>query len=291
MKKSLIISNLTIDHNITESGKFTGPGGPAFFCAITMQNLSGQTIIYSPYGRDFPLEYFDRNKTRIIPPEPSQDQTLVFKNVYQSKGERTQSVSNYTSKAETLGFPKDSIGQVDILICAPILPNIHRSFIEQLKRLYPDTLFVLLPQGYYRKIELDNTISYHDWDDPEHILSYFDIVVFSDKDDRKGQEKATKWSRGGQMVVITKGERGCSVYIEGKQKSFPAFKIEKVADSTGAGDVFAAAFAYEYLHFKNYQKAAVFANAVAGLSLRFTPDKLQYNSNDIKDVLEGGKLL
>lgn len=291
MKKVLIISNLTIDHNITESGKYTGPGGPAFFCGMTIQNLGGQTVIYSPYGRDFPIGYFNKDKTRIVPSEPSGTHTLVFKNVYQSKGKRSQSVSNYNSKIEPVNFPKDTMGQVDIIIFAPILPNIHKLLIDQLKKLYPDALFVLLPQGYYRKIEPDFTISYHDWDDPDDILSYFDIVILSDKDDRKAEKKAMKWSRGGPLVVITKEEKGCSVFTRGKEENFPAIKVERITDSTGAGDVFAAAFAYKYVSSHNYRKASIFANAAAGFSLRFTPDKLQYNMSDIKDVLDGGKLL
>lgn len=290
MKKALIISNLTIDHNRTESGKFTGPGGPAFFCASTMQNLGGQTVVYSPYGRDFPIEFFDKTKTRVIPSKPSASHTLIFQNVYQSHGERTQSVSNYNN----LQFRLPSshlLGDAHIIIVAPILPNVSKPFIVQLKALYPTSLFVLLPQGYYRKIEPDNTISYHDWDDPEHILSYFDIVIFSDKDDRCADEKAMKWSRGGPLVVITKEERGCSVFSQGKKENFPAMRVQKIIDSTGSGDIFSAAFAYEYVQSLNYQKSASFANAVAGFSLRFTADKLQYNRNDMKDVLKGGRLL
>lgn len=286
--KAIIVSNLTIDHNSTESGTFEGSGGPAFFCGKTFGNLNVEHSIVSPYGTDFPKQVVPASK--IIPSQPTVRNTLVFKNVFHSSGIRTQSISNYNNSFDQLVVDEvynSRIGNADVVIIAPILPNIGIRAIKHLKSIFPSAWFVLLPQGFYRKVEADNSISYFDWVDSDDILGYFDIVIYSDEDDRQAEKKAIGWSRGGRLVVVTKGERGCSVFNRRRREDFHAFTADSIIDSTGAGDIFAASFVYNYQKTRSLEKAAVFANASASISLRFTPDKLQYRLDDIIDVSEG----
>ncbi len=72
---------------------------------------------------------------------------------------------------------------------------------------------------------------------------------------------------GGALVVITRGARGCVARIDGALASLPAYAVE-VRDTTGAGDVFHAAFAVACLRGLALRDALDFANAVAAMKCR-----------------------
>ncbi len=72
---------------------------------------------------------------------------------------------------------------------------------------------------------------------------------------------------GCQHVILTLGEQGCQLVNETQNVNIPAFKIENVVDSTGAGDSFNAAFAVGLAEGLPLEKAIRFGNAAAGLSV------------------------
>ena len=71
--------------------------------------------------------------------------------------------------------------------------------------------------------------------------------------------------KGVQHVIITLGHRGC--YLRDAQHSmyFPAAKVN-VVDTTGAGDAFAATFAYYLTEGRQLEDAIRYATVAAGLS-------------------------
>lgn len=48
----------------------------------------------------------------------------------------------------------------------------------------------------------------------------------------------------GRLVIITMGTRGAMAFVDGETYHQPAFEVEPVVDTTGAGDVYHGAFAY-----------------------------------------------
>ena len=71
------------------------------------------------------------------------------------------------------------------------------------------------------------------------------------------------------------------MYNNGLKKDYIAYQAGPITDSTGAGDIFAAAFGFAYLKSKNIDIAAEFANASAAMSLRFKSNQLKYSLKDI----------
>ena len=59
----------------------------------------------------------------------------------------------------------------------------------------------------------------------------------------------------------------------------PALKVN-VKDTTGAGDIFHGAFAYQYMKTKNVEDAVKFANITAGLSTQSVGVKNSYPKLD-----------
>lgn len=80
--------------------------------------------------------------------------------------------------------------------------------------------------------------------------------------------------KGAQTVIITLGSQG-AVYVCGSEKTecfhVPAYKVEQVVDTTGAGDAFLGALAY---HLATYPQQELhqhigFANFVAAYSVQY----------------------
>ena len=67
-----------------------------------------------------------------------------------------------------------------------------------------------------------------------------------------------------ETVCVTKGAAGCAAYAGGARWLIPGIAV-KVADTVGAGDAFAAAFAAELLAGRDPGAAARFANAIGAL--------------------------
>lgn len=73
--------------------------------------------------------------------------------------------------------------------------------------------------------------------------------------------------RGARSVVVTLGERGCLVVIDGGATAVPAPRVE-VVDTTGAGDAFVGSLAVFLARGADLIEAARSANRIAALSVQ-----------------------
>lgn len=78
---------------------------------------------------------------------------------------------------------------------------------------------------------------------------------------------AVFFSKGVQNVLITLGSRGVYINTEGHSEIVPAYKV-KAIDTTGAGDAFNGGLLTALSEGKTLREAAVFANALAALSVQ-----------------------
>ncbi|TAK57900.1 MAG: carbohydrate kinase family protein [Bacteroidetes bacterium] len=76
-----------------------------------------------------------------------------------------------------------------------------------------------------------------------------------------------------KVLVLTRGEQGYSAFIDDRKHILKAEEAGVDAglarDSTGCGDVFAAAYCAKYVHSKNIQESLEFANRVAAAKARY----------------------
>ena len=94
------------------------------------------------------------------------------------------------------------------------------------------------------------------------IIDKFDFVFVNEPEARalKILEKRPR------ILVITKGAKGSEIITEEERIEVPAFRV-KVVDTTGAGDVYAAAFLVYYLRTRDLKRAAYFASAAAAVKV------------------------
>jgi len=285
MVKAIIFGNLTIDENIILGKKFSSPGGSAYFCAKTLENLGIIPTIVARYGKDFPKKYLA--KSIFYPLKASDDKTLFFRNLYTKNGNRYQWIKNqqYAEPIPMEEIPQDIIQNKEIIIVAPLINNITSKQINRICCYYSDRIKILLPQGLYRKVTKGGSILHQNWSQAEEIIPLFDIIIFSNKDYYKANKLAKNWSRKGAVVIVTKSGQGCNVYQRGQIFLIKARQVIKIVNLSGAGDIFAAAFAYDYYKSRKAIDSAIFANAVSAYSLRFMPNQLQYSYQDFVNFI------
>lgn len=75
------------------------------------------------------------------------------------------------------------------------------------------------------------------------------------------------FAKGVQNVLITLGSRGVYINTEGHSEIVPAYKV-KAIDTTGAGDAFNGGLLTALSEGRTLREAAVFANALAALSVQ-----------------------
>ncbi len=279
--KALIYGNLTIDKNITESGNYTGPGGSAYFASQTLTNFHYPNIIISPYGQDFQKKFID--KLNIYPTHHTGKTTLIFHNEIKNN-KRFQKIEGlkYSQNIPLAQIPDKIFSGVNLIMLCSILDNLPLENIKLLRsKVSAQCLFVFIAQGLFRKIGKDNEIILSDGHHLTKYLPLVDIISLSDEDTPDASQKASRWSRGGPLVIITKDSQGCVLFENGKEKKFPAYIPSKIIDSTGAGDIFAASFAYAKLKSKSNIYAARIGNSTASLSLSQRPIHLQFTHSDV----------
>jgi sugar/nucleoside kinase (ribokinase family) len=111
----------------------------------------------------------------------------------------------------------------------------------------------------------------------EALLSQCDIILASKSgsagltpdrpDDIEGQLSIMR-QFGARVVGITLAEHGVVVGDQSNTYRLPAFKVDNVVDTNGAGDCFHGSFLYAYAHlYKDLQDVAKFAQACVALKI------------------------
>jgi sugar/nucleoside kinase (ribokinase family) len=97
-------------------------------------------------------------------------------------------------------------------------------------------------------------------------LRRINVLILSEQDVPDPDGLVRAWGRMIDTIVVTRAERGATVYHSGEPCNHPARPADQV-DPTGAGDVFAPAFMIRLIETGDPCEAAEFANAVASFSI------------------------
>lgn len=124
-------------------------------------------------------------------------------------------------------------------------------------------------------IDLESQIALRGWRKLQNALLQADVII----PNKEGAKTITGCStpelaakslikKGIPLIIITLGKEGCLVTTKSFQKIIPAYKIDNIVDTTGAGDTFNGAFSFAYwIKQWSIEKACKYANAAAGLKI------------------------
>jgi hypothetical protein len=239
------LGHVCIDHNHTEGGKYIGWGGGTLYMSSYLQHFNLKPKIITSYGPDLARH---TEQFTLLPEMPNRTETLTFENVIRPGQPRKWSAHKAGSSTPPTLTPdlKAVIAEADMVILATLLSNYDAAWLQDaLSVAKPACLKVLSAQGYLRKVADDGSIAPCDFKEAAKILPMFDVVFLSEDDAPDAAHIAQSWKKLAPQthIIVTNGPNGATIIHEEEFQNIPTNPIppNKIVDSVGCGEVFAAA--------------------------------------------------
>jgi len=239
-------------------------GGAAAYSSTTARKLGFNAGVVTAVGRNF-LHYdklCDVSLAVIGEMDKSSWEypTTTFENIYEN-GVRRQFIRGVSAIIYADHVPAKWCSTGIVYLC-PVANEVDPSVVHK----FPDSIIGASPQGWMRKWNSDGRVFPRKWDEAPKVLPYIDALIMSEEDISPFPDIVEEYADMVRILVLTRGERGSTLYCDGKVTDFPAFKVN-VVDPTGAGDVFATAFLVKLKESQDPYTASVFANCTASFTV------------------------
>lgn len=239
----VVVGSVAIDHLITPVGEMADAmGGSASYFSCAASTLAPVNLV-GIVGHDYPDEHIELLRTKNV------DLRGLHKDDSRPSFRWRGRYSDDFMEAETLDLalnvfedfeprlPED-YRSAKYVFLANIDPELQRHVIKQVSK--PD-LIVMDTMNFWIETKLDEL---------KKTMQEVDILILNDAEARmlSGEKSLYKAARvllemGPGKVIVKRGEHGAFMLGScGEHFSIPAYPVEKVVDTTGAGDSFAGGF-------------------------------------------------
>jgi sugar/nucleoside kinase (ribokinase family) len=255
----VVVGHLCIDSIIlpNRQAPCTILGGSAAYVSLSARHMEADVSIISKVGVDFPKAYLwwlsqegiDVTNVHVVGDGKTTRFELKYSNDLSTRTLRL------TSRAPTITVEDaPSSMKTKVVHLAPIANEIEYETAEKLKK-YAENLSID-PQGLVRTFNKEGVMMHERLED-KRILELADIYKSSREEieavtglvDLHAAIKAVH-DLGVETVIVTLGEKGAVLSIDGTIYEIPAYTSTKIVDPTGAGDAFIGGFLAEYIHGK-----------------------------------------
>jgi 1D-myo-inositol 3-kinase len=250
----LVIGHVTKD--LQEEGYTIG--GTVTFASLTARNLGQRTAVITRASPDLSLNPLYQGIEVLRLPSPV---TTTFQNLYSTDGTRTQFIRAVAGQIKAEDIPLDWC-DAKIVLLGPLADELEGS----IGKMFPRSLIGVTPQGWMRRWDGNGQVFPEPWEGADEVLSHAKVVVCSENDIERDENVIQSYARMADILVMTHGPGGATVYHRGEARCLPAFQTVEI-DPTGAGDVFAAAYLIELERSGDPYAAAHFANCVASFTV------------------------
>jgi sugar/nucleoside kinase (ribokinase family) len=232
-------------------------GGTVTFSALTAHNLGHKARILTCSGPDLDLNRLP-NDLSII--SYASEASTTFENIYDG-GHRRQFIRARARELNCDDVPEEWAS-------SPIvhLGPLDREIGEEIADRFPDAVLGLTPQGWMREWNEQGLVHPVAWHPSDALLERADVIVLSEEDVGGDIALVSSYAEKAQILVLTAGWKGSTVYCSGQVQTFPSPQVNEL-DPTGAGDIFAAAFLSAFHQTRDPWISAQFANCVAAHSV------------------------
>lgn len=185
--------------------------------------------------------------------------TTTFENIYSTAGRRQMLYSVAETLVPAMVPPH---WQTAIVHLGPVARECDPALVNA----FGDTFVGLTPQGWMRRWDQSGHVHPCRWEKADELLARADAVVLSEEDLAGDEALVDLYAAQTRLLVVTQAALGCTVYVAGQQRHFPAPAVHEV-DPTGVGDIFATVFFVWLQRYGDPWMAARFANRVAAQSV------------------------
>lgn len=261
----VVLGDVCIDKNSIEGKFYKKAGGPPVFISQFLEKQGQSVTVISSYGKDF--EPY-KESLSLYPKGPNLERTLAYENIVINE-ERTQKCHYYKQDLLVKADNKMSsiLATANCVFVAPLTPFLSYEYLKEVvDKINKKTLLILLPQGYFRNFDNNDNVTIRKFKEADKIIPLFDFMILSSEDFPDIEKLSKNWTQKFKTkIIITKAQLGADLISNGRIENFSTQKVEKekIKDSTGAGDIFTAAFGYHFLKNKVLNKSIQFANIMA----------------------------
>lgn len=186
--------------------------------------------------------------------------TTIFENIYDG-GRRQQLIHGVAGTLSSEHVPA-LWSRAPMVHLGPIANEIDPAMIT----LFSNSIVCIGPQGWMRRWDERGRVYQVEWAAAAEVLPLAAVTVLS-TEDLPDPSLSDDYAGLARLLVMTDGANGCLVYHNNEVRAFAAPAVS-VADPTGAGDAFAAAYLVRlYQTDGDVWEAAEFANRVAARSV------------------------
>ena len=240
-------------------------GGAVAFAAVTAARFGVQAAMVTSCAADYPLpEVLASEHSTVRVPSAH---TSTFENRYDHRGDRVQVLHRRGGDISIDDIP-EAWRSPNMLFVGPLTQELP---VDCLGWFRPRVSCVV-PQGWLRSWDqpLPSVVDVSK-SPPVGMSTGWDICVISESEVDK--DSLAEWRNLALNLVVTKGSDGAELHVRGTNQpvqvpSFAPAVDGAGLDTTGAGDVFAAAMLIRYAATGDAEASAEYASASAALSTR-----------------------
>lgn len=236
------------DELVVATDAAVGGGGPAATAAVTLARLGVPASFVGAVGDDetgtfirdgLAAEGVDVSELEVVPGRRSPESAIYV-------GAGTRAIAAFRGD---VGPPRLS---------------------ERALRLCRDAAWVHVDQTGFGSVPRDVRLSI-DAGNPIDGLDVDGVALYGPTETALGRDFGTAdaaLAAGAELVVVTRGAQGCTVYTRDGEVAAPAAPLEDPVSTLGAGDVFHGALLAAFVRGLPLDEALAFANRAAALSCR-----------------------
>lgn len=266
----LAVGHLSID--IAPEGPRLG--GTVAYSALTAQALGLRTGIVTSWGAEVPLGALANIPLVSFPSSTS----TTYENIQSAEG-RIQFIHNVAPTIHLNVIP-DIWRSASIVHLAPIAQEVDPSLV----RNFSDGMIGVTPQGWLRGWDSSKRVSSTEWPEASFVLQRAGAAVISVEDVGGDENRIDEMAAACRILAVTEGEHGTRIYWNGDVRRIRPPSVN-VVDTTGAGDIFAAAFFARLYTTRDPWEAARFATYLSAYSVTRVGFDSIPTPDEIKDCM------
>ena len=248
----LIIGHIT--HDLLPDGDRLG--GTVAYAGLTAQALGLRVGLVTSWAADLPLGPL---ATMQIANYPSEHSTTF--EIRQTTSGRELKIQHVAHQLDYFHIP-EPWRRASVIHLAPIAQEIEPSLIRNIS----SALVGATPQGWLRSWSSDGRVHLGEWPESSFVLQRVGAAVISVDDVEGDENRIEEMAAQCRVLAVTEAGEGVRIYWNGDVRRFRPPAVD-VVDTTGAGDVFAAAFFARLFMTRDPWEAGRFATQLATISV------------------------